>query len=57
MKTVFVVIGIDSGLYCSDSWVSSVFDSEDKAYAYVSEMEGADEHGEYSYMVKQWEVE
>lgn len=56
MKTVFVVIGMDSGPYSADSWVSSVFDSEDKAYAYISEKEEADEYDEYSYMVKQWEV-
>lgn len=56
MKTVFVVIGMYSGPYSADSWVSSVFDSEDKAYAYIFEMEEVDELGEYFYMVKQWEV-
>ena len=39
MKIVFVVIGMYSGPYSADSWVSSVFDSEDKDYAYIFEME------------------
>jgi len=56
MKTVYVVMVMDSVPYSEGSWISSIFDSEQKAYEYLSMMEELDVEGEYFYTVNQWEV-
>jgi len=35
MKTVYVVMVMDSVPYSEGSWISSIFDSEQKAYEYL----------------------
>lgn len=56
MKTVYVVMVMDSVPYSEGSWISSIFDSEQKAYEYLSMMEELDVEGEYFYTVEQWEL-
>lgn len=56
MKTVYVVMVMDSVPYSEGSWISSIFDSERKAYDYLAEMEELDVEEEYFYTVKQWEL-
>lgn len=56
MKTVYVVMVMDSVPYSEGSWISSIFDSERKAYDYLAEMEELDVEEEYFYTVNQWEL-
>jgi hypothetical protein len=56
MKTVYVVMVMDSVPYSEGSWISSIFDSEQKAYEYLSMMEELDVEEEYFYTVNQWEL-
>ena len=56
MKTVYVVMGVYSMDYSEGSWIEGIFDSEQKAYDYLSMMEKLDVAEEYFYEVNQWEL-
>lgn len=56
MKTVFIVKGMYSQPYEDSSWISGVFDSEEKALTYIKEVEAEEDAEYYIYLLSQWEV-
>ncbi|UZS00905.1 hypothetical protein [Pseudomonas phage vB_PsaM_M1] len=56
MKTVWIIKGMSSQPYEYNTWICSVFDSEEKALIHVQELEAEEFAEDYIYMIHEWEV-
>lgn len=56
MKTVYVVMCKENDGIPSEDWISSIFETQEKAWQYIGECKLEDERDEFYWFVQQWEV-